>query len=156
MWLYTEVNFEKTRITESQYEIKIGGDLMNMQYLWLTVGIVGILGAIVPAAQMGTEIFFDFQLFMLVVGIGAFYVIGSGGTSLKMIDNFGKGSFAAGSLGFFIALASVPGSQGQALIDTTQYAVFSIGLGTIIHLVCQVIVNRSARTNKLDLNTKVS
>ena len=142
MWLYTEVNFEKTRITESQYEIKIGGDLMNMQYLWLAVGIVGILGAIVPAAQMGTEIFFDFQLFMLVVGIGAFYVIGSGGTSLKMIDNFGKGSFAAGSLGFFIALASVPGSQGQALIDTTQYAVFSIGLGTIIHLVCQVIVNR--------------
>ena len=142
MWLYTEVDFRKDRISESQYEIKIGGDLMNMQYLWLAVGIVGILGAIVPAAQMGTEIYFDFQLFMLVVGIGAFYVIGSGGTSLKMIDNFGKGSFAAGSLGFFIALASVPGSQGQALIDTTQYAVFSIGLGTIIHLVCQVIVNR--------------
>ena len=142
MWLYIKVNFRKDCITESQYEIKIGGDLMNMQYLWLAVGIVGILGAIVPAAQMGTEIYFDFQLFMLVVGIGAFYVIGSGGTSLKMIDNFGKGSFAAGSLGFFIALASVPGSQGQALIDTTQYAVFSIGLGTIIHLVCQVIVNR--------------
>mgnify|MGYP001458057627 FL=1 len=142
MWLYIKVNFRKECISESQYEIKIGGDLMNMQYLWLAVGIVGILGAIVPAAQMGTEIYFDFQLFMLVVGIGAFYVIGSGGTSLKMIDNFGKGSFAAGSLGFFIALASVPGSQGQALIDTTQYAVFSIGLGTIIHLVCQVIVNR--------------
>ena len=142
MWLYIKVNFRKGCISESQYEIKIGGDLMNMQYLWLAVGIVGILGAIVPAAQMGTEIYFDFQLFMLVVGIGAFYVIGSGGTSLKMIDNFGKGSFAAGSLGFFIALASVPGSQGQALIDTTQYAVFSIGLGTIIHLVCQVIVNR--------------
>ena len=142
MWLYIKVNFRKDCISESQYEIKIGGDLMNMQYLWLAVGIVGILGAIVPAAQMGTEIYFDFQLFMLVVGIGAFYVIGSGGTSLKMIDNFGKGSFAAGSLGFFIALASVPGSQGQALIDTTQYAVFSIGLGTIIHLVCQLIVNR--------------
>ena len=142
MWLYIKVNFRKDCISESQYEIKIEGDLMNMQYLWLAVGIVGILGAIVPAAQMGTEIYFDFQLFMLVVGIGAFYVIGSGGTSLKMIDNFGKGSFAAGSLGFFIALASVPGSQGQALIDTTQYAVFSIGLGTIIHLVCQVIVNR--------------
>ena len=142
MWLYTEINFRKNPVSEPQYEIKIGGDLMNMQYLWLAVGIVGILGAIVPAAQMGTEIYFDFQLFMLVVGIGAFYVIGSGGTSLKMIDNFGKGSFAAGSLGFFIALASVPGSQGQALIDTTQYAVFSIGLGTIIHLVCQVIVNR--------------
>ena len=142
MWLYTKVNFRNGCISESQYEIKIGGDLMNMQYLWLAVGIVGILGAIVPAAQMGTEIYFDFQLFMLVVGIGAFYVIGSGGTSLKMIDNFGKGSFAAGSLGFFIALASVPGSQGQALIDTTQYAVFSIGLGTVIHLVCQVIVNR--------------
>jgi len=142
MWLYIKVNFRKDCISESQYEIKIGGHLMNIQYLWLAVGIVGILGAIVPAAQMGTEIYFDFQLFMLVVGIGAFYVIGSGGTSLKMIDNFGKGSFAAGSLGFFIALASVPGSQGQALIDTTQYAVFSIGLGTIIHLVCQVIVNR--------------
>ena len=142
MWVYIKVNFRKDCISESQYEIKIGGDLMNMQYLWLAIGIVGILGAIVPAAQMGTEIYFDFQLFMLVVGIGAFYVIGSGGTSLKMIDNFGKGSFAAGSLGFFIALASVPGSQGQALIDTTQYAVFSIGLGTIIHLVCQVIVNR--------------
>ena len=142
MWLYTEVDFRKDHISQSQYEIKIGGNLMNMQYLWLAVGIVGILGALVPAAQMGTEIYFDFQLFMLVVGIGAFYVIGSGGTSLKMIDNFGKGSFAAGSLGFFIALASVPGSQGQALIDTTQYAVFSIGLGTIIHLVCQVIVNR--------------
>ena len=39
---------------------------MNMQYLWLAVGIVGILGAIVPAAQMGTDIYFDFQLFMLV------------------------------------------------------------------------------------------
>ena len=142
MWLYIKVNFRKDCISESQYESKIGGDVMNMQYLWLAVGIVGILGAIVPAAQMGTEIYFDFQLFMLVVGIGAFYVIGSGGTSLKMIDNFGKGSFAAGSLGFFIALASVPGSQGQALIDTTQYAVFAIGLGTIIHLVCQVIVNR--------------
>ena len=142
MWLYTEVNFGNNRVSESQYKMKIGGDLMNIQYLWLAVGIIGILGAIVPAAQMGTEIYFDFQLFMLVVGIGAFYVIGSGGTSLKMIDNFGKGSFAAGSLGFFIALASVPGSQGQALIDTTQYAVFSIGLGTIIHLVCQVIVNR--------------
>ena len=142
MRLYKKVNFRKYYISVSQYEIKIGGDLMNMQYLWLAIGIVGILGAIVPAAQMGTEIYFDFQLFMLVVGIGAFYVIGSGGTSLKMIDNFGKGSFAAGSLGFFIALASVPGSQGQALIDTTQYAVFSIGLGTIIHLVCQVIVNR--------------
>jgi hypothetical protein len=115
---------------------------MNTQYIWLTIGIVGILGAIVPAAQMGTEIYFDFQLFMLVIGIGVFYVIGSGGAGLKMIDNFGKGSFAAGSLGFFIALASVPGSQGQALIDTTQYAVFSIGLGIIIHLVCQVIVNR--------------
>ena len=115
---------------------------MKIQYLWLVIGIVGILGAIVPAAQMGTEIYFDFQLFMLVVGIGVFYVIGSGGTGLKMIDNFGKGSFAAGSLGFFIALASVPGSQGQALIDTAQYAVFSIGLGIIIHLVCQVIVNR--------------
>jgi hypothetical protein len=115
---------------------------MNIQYIWLTIGIVGILGAIVPAAQMGTEIYFDFQLFMLVIGIGVFYVIGSGGAGLKMIDNFGKGSFAAGSLGFFIALASVPGSQGQALIDTTQYAVFSIGLGIIIHLVCQVIVNR--------------
>jgi len=118
---------------------------MKVQYLWLAVGIVGILGAIIPAAQMGTEIYFDFQLFMLVVGIGIFYVIGSGGKGLKMIDNFGKGSFAAGSLGFFIALASVPGSQGQALIDTTQYAVFSIGLGTVIHLVCQVIVNRFSR-----------
>ena len=118
---------------------------MKTQYLWLAVGILGILGAIVPAAQMGTEIYFDFQLFMLVVGIGIFYVIGSGGKGLKLIENFGKGSFAAGSLGFFIALASVPGSQGQALIYTTQYAVFSIGLGTVIHLVCQVIVNRFSK-----------
>ena len=115
---------------------------MRIQYFWLTLGIVGIIGAIIPAAQMGTDIYFDLQLFMLVVGIGVFYVIGSGGTGLKMIDNFGKGSFAAGSLGFFIALASVPGSQGQALIDSTQYTVFAIGLGTIINLVCQIIVNR--------------
>ena len=115
---------------------------MRIQYFWLALGIVGIIGAIIPAAQMGTDIYFDLQLFMLVVGIGVFYVIGSGGTDLKMIDNFGKGSFAAGSLGFFIALASVPGSQGQALIDSTQYAVFAIGLGTIINLVCQIIVNR--------------
>ena len=115
---------------------------MNMQLFWLVIGIVGILGAVVPAAQMGTEIYFDFQLFMLVVGIGVFYVIGSGGQGLNKVDNFGKGSLAGGALGFFIALASVPGSEGQALIDTTQYAVFSICLGTIIHLVCQVIVNR--------------
>ena len=52
---------------------------MNEQFFWLAVGIIGILGAVVPAAQMGTEIYFDFQLFMLVVGIGIFYVIGSGG-----------------------------------------------------------------------------
>tara|TARA_B100001057_G_C22496521_1_gene812283 strand:- start:350 stop:715 length:366 start_codon:yes stop_codon:yes gene_type:complete len=116
--------------------------MMKIKYLWLVVGIVGILGAIVPAAQMGTDIYFDFQLFIFVVGIAFFYVLGSGGTGLKIVDNFGKGSFCAGSLGFFIALASVPGSEGQALIDTTQYAVFSIGLGTIIRLVCQVIVNR--------------
>ena len=64
-----------------------------MQFFWLVIGIVGILGAIVPAAQMGTEIYFDFQLFMLVVGIGIFYVIGSGGQGLKKVDNFGKGSF---------------------------------------------------------------
>ena len=113
-----------------------------MQYFWLVFGLVGIIGAIIPAAQMGTDIYFDFNFFIFVVGIGFFYVLGSGGTGLKKIDNFGKGSFAAGSLGFFIALASVPGSQGQALIDTTQYAVFSMGLGTIINLVCQVIVNR--------------
>ena len=91
---------------------------MNVQFFWLVIGIVGILGAVVPAAQMGTEIYFDFQLFMLVVGIGIFYVIGSGGQGLKKVDNFGKGSFAGGALGFFIALASVPGSEGQALIDT--------------------------------------
>ena len=115
---------------------------MSIQHFWLAVAIIGILGAIIPAAQMGTDIYFDFQLFIFVVGIGFFYVLGSGGTGLKKIDNFGKGSFAAGSLGFFIALASVPGSQCQALIDTTQYAVFSMGLGTIINLVCQVIVNR--------------
>ena len=113
-----------------------------MQIFWLAVGIVGILGAVVPAAQMGTEIYFDLQLFMLVIGIGVFYVIGSGGKGLKKVDNFGKGSLAGGALGFFIALASVPGSEGQSLIDTIQYAVFSICLGTIIHLVCQVIVNR--------------
>ena len=126
---------------------------MSIQHFWLAVGIVGILGAIIPAAQMGTDIYFDFQLFIFVVGIGFFYVLGSGGTGLNKIDNFGKGSFAAGSLGFFIALASVPGSQGQALIDTTQYAVFSIGLGTIIHLVCQVIVNRFSMNQ---LNTSSS
>ena len=104
------------------------------------------MGAVVPAAQMGTEIYFDFQLLMLVVGIGIFYVIGSGGQGLKKVNNFGKGSLAGGALGLFIALASVPGSEGQALIYTTQYAVFSICLGTIIHLVCQVIVNRFGST----------
>ena len=46
-----------------------------MQFFWLVIGIVGILGAIVPAAQMGTEIYFDFQLFMLVVGIGIFHML---------------------------------------------------------------------------------
>ena len=86
---------------------------MNIQYLWLAVGIVGILGAIVPAAQMGTELYFDFQLFTLVVGIGTFYVKGIGGPCLTMIDNFGKVSFTTRSLKFFIALASVPESQGQ-------------------------------------------
>mgnify|MGYP004034624289 CR=1 FL=1 len=133
---------ERMAEKESQDDINIGGKVMSIQHFWLAVGIVGILGAIIPAAQMGTDIYFDFQLFIFVVGIGFFYVLGSGGTGLKKIDNFGKGSFAAGSLGFFIALASVPGSQGQALIDTTQYAVFSMGLGTIINLVCQLIVNR--------------
>ena len=115
---------------------------MIIKYFWLSFGIVGIIGAVIPAAQMGTDIYFDFNLFIFVVGIGTFYVIGSGGKGLKIVHNFGKGSFHAGTLGFFIALASVPAQEGQALIDTTQYAVFSIGLGTIIHLICKVIVNR--------------
>ena len=62
--------------------------------------------------------------------------------ALRRLIILAKGPLLGGSLGFFIALASVPGSEGQALIDTTQYAVFSICLGTIINLVCQVIVNR--------------
>ena len=115
---------------------------MNMQYFWLVFGLIGIIGAIIPAAQMGTDIYFDFNFFIFVVGIGFFYVIGSGGKGVKIVKNFGKGSFHAGTLGFFIALASVPAQEGQALIDTTQYAVFSISLGTIIYLICKVIVNR--------------
>ena len=32
---------------------------MNMQYFWLVFGLFGIIGAIIPAAQMGTDIYFD-------------------------------------------------------------------------------------------------
>ena len=127
---------------ETQDDINIGGKVMSIQHFWLAVGIVGILGAVIPAAQMGTDIYFDFNFFIFVIGIGFFYVIGSGGKGLKIVKNFGKGSFHAGTLGFFIALASVPAQEGQALIDTTQYAVFSISLGTVIYLICKVIVNR--------------
>ena len=91
---------------------------------------------------MGTDRYFDFNLFIFVFGIGSFYVIRSGGKGLKIAKNFAKGSLHAGILGFFIALASVPAKQGQALIETIQYAVFSIGLGTIIYLICKVVVNR--------------
>ena len=76
---------ERIAKKESHNDINIGGEVMNTQYICLTIGIVGILGAIVPAAQMGTEIYFDFQLFMLVIGIGVFYVIGSGGAGLKIL-----------------------------------------------------------------------
>ena len=79
-----------------------------MQIFWLAVGIVGILGAVAPAAQMGTEIYFDFQLFMLVVGVGFFYVIGSGGKGLKRVDNFGKGSLAGGALGCLLYTSPSP------------------------------------------------
>lgn len=95
---------------------------------------------------MGTDIYFDFKLFIFVVGIGSFYIMGSDGKGLKIVKNFGKTSLHAGTLGFFNAFTSGPAQEGLALIDTTQYTVFSIGLGTIIYLICKVVVNR-LRTN---------
>ena len=115
---------------------------MKLGNFWLIFGIVGIIGAVIPAAAMSTEIFFDLNFFLLIVGIGTFYVIGSGGSKLQMIDNFGKGAQAAGALGFFIALASLPSKEGQEAVELTQYAVFSICFGTIVGLISQVIFNR--------------
>ena len=52
------------------------------------------------------------------------------------------GAFAAGSLGFFIGLAFIPNLEGQEAIDATPNAVFSIGLGTVIKLISQIVFNR--------------
>ena len=79
---------------------------------------------------------------MFVVGVATLYSFGSGGSKLRILKNFGKGAFAAGSLGFFIGLASIPSLVGQEAIDGTQYAVFSMALGTIIKLISQIVFNR--------------
>ena len=116
--------------------------LMKLENFWIAFSILGIIAIIIPAATMGTNIFFDLNLFLFVVGIATLYAFGSGGSKLRILKNFGKGAFAAGSLGFFIGLASIPNLEGQEAIDATQYAVFSIGLGTIIKLISQIVFNR--------------
>ena len=115
---------------------------MKLENFWIAFSILGIIAIIIPAATMGTDIFFDLNLFLFVVGIATLYAFGSGGSKLRILKNFGKGAFAAGSLGFFIGLASIPNLEGQEAIDATQYAVFSIGLGTIIKLISQIVFNR--------------
>ena len=115
---------------------------MKLGNFWIALSILGIIAIIIPAATMGTNIFFDLNLFLFVVGIATLYAFGSGGSKLRILKNFGKGAFAAGSLGFFIGLASIPNLEGQEAIDATQYAVFSIGLGTIIKLISQIVFNR--------------
>ena len=123
---------------------------MKLGNFWIAFSILGIIAIIIPAATMGTNIFFDLNLFLFVVGIATLYALGSGGSKLRIVKNFGKGAFAAGSLGFFIGLASIPNLEGQEAIDATQYAVFSIGLGTIIKLISQIVFNRlNLRTDSL-------
>jgi hypothetical protein len=116
--------------------------LMKLSYVWIAASILGIIAIIVPAAMMGTNIFFDLNLFAFVIGIGTFYAFGSGGEKLKLIENFGKGASHSGSLGFFIVLASIPALEGQEATEAIQYAVFSISLGTIIRLITEMIFNR--------------
>jgi hypothetical protein len=55
---------------------------MKLSYVWIAASILGIIAIIVPAAMMGTNIFFDLNLFAFVIGIGTFYAFGSGGKKL--------------------------------------------------------------------------
>ena len=115
---------------------------MKLENFWIAFSILGIIAIIIPAATMGTDVSFDLNLFMFVVGIATLYSFGSGGRELRILKNFGNGSFAARSLGFFIGLASISSLEGQEAIDGTQYAAFSISLGTIIKLLSQILFNR--------------
>lgn len=81
--------------------IALGVSLLVPKYLWLLLGLPGIVGAIIPTIIMGTQIYFDMQLFSLVVGVGFFFMVASGGNKVKRIRNFGTGALSAGSLGLF-------------------------------------------------------
>ena len=122
--------------------IGLGVVLLARKYLWLSLGLIGMVGVIIPATIMGTQIYFDLQLFLLVVGVGFFFMMASGGDRIKRIRNFGTGALSAGSLGFFLGLASLPTVVGPAIVSTTQYAMYSLILGTVLQLICQAIANR--------------
>jgi tetrahydromethanopterin S-methyltransferase subunit C len=122
--------------------IALGVSLLVTKYLWLLLGLFGMVGVIIPATIMGTQIYFDLQLFLLVVGVGFFFMVASGGDRIKRIKNFGTGALSAGSLGFFLGLASLPTVVGEAIVSATQYAMYSLILGTVLQLICQAIANR--------------
>ena len=122
--------------------IALGLSLLVTKYLWLLLGLLGMVGAIIPAIIIGTQIYFDMQLFSLGVGVGFFFMVASGGDKVKRVRNFGIGALSAGSLGFFLGLASLPTMSGQEIVSTTQYATFSLILGTVLQLICQAIANR--------------
>ena len=42
---------------------------MKLGNFWIAFSILGIIAIIIPAATMGTNIFFDLNLFLFVVGI---------------------------------------------------------------------------------------
>ena len=81
--------------------IALGLYLLVTKYLWLLLGLLGMVGAIIPAIIIGTQIYFDMQLFSLVVGVGFFFMVASCGDKVKRVRNFGTGALSAGSLGFF-------------------------------------------------------
>ena len=55
---------------------------MKLGNFWIVFSILGIIAIIIPAATMGTNIFFDLNLFLFVVGIATLYAFGSGGSKL--------------------------------------------------------------------------
>ena len=58
---------------------------MKLGNFWIAFSILGIIAIIIPAATMETNIFFDLNLFLFVVGIATLYAFGSGGSKLRIV-----------------------------------------------------------------------
>jgi hypothetical protein len=89
---------------------------MKLENFWIAFSILGIIAIIIPAATMGTDIFFDLNLFLFVVGIATLYSFGSGGSKLRILKILVKVHLLLVHLGFLLVLHLYLAWRGKKLL----------------------------------------